>query len=228
MDIFAQLPSVGQITSTGQLPPRANIYDRRGNLVAGPGTVVTIYTARPNMSNEQGCIELMSQLTRRPRAAFERLLANYPVGFDTIFNLAELNEDDYLANESDIRNLCGVSLTTERETRTYYGNNAMSHVAGYIGQITAEQLEEFTLLGYGSGDLIGQAGVERVYERELAGNADRVLRIIDPGGSVMREFATQSGSPPVPVQMTIDRELQRAFTQAMFDAYDYAAPNWGG
>lgn len=228
MDIFAQLPSVGQITSTGQLPPRANIYDRNGNLVAGPGTVVTIYTARPNMSNEQSCIELMSQLTRRPRAAFERLLANYPVGFDTIFNIAELNEDDYLANQSRIEGLCGISVISERETRTYYGNNAMSHVAGYIGQMSPEQLEEYALLGYGSGDLIGQAGVERVYERELAGNADRVLRIIDPGGIVLREFATQSGSPPVPVQMTIDRELQRAFTQAMFDAYDYAAANWGG
>ncbi len=228
MDIFAQLPSVGQITSSGVLPPRASIYDRNGNVVAGTGTVVTLYTARPNMGDENACLNLMAQLTRRPRAAFERLLANYPVGFDTIFSIGELNKEDYDANRDLLTRQCGINIASERQTRAYYGNNAMAHVVGYTGQMSPEQVAEFTPLGYNQGDRIGQGGIERVYERTLAGSADRVLRIIDSGGTVLREFATQSGSDPTPIQLTIDRDLQLALAQAMFDAYNYAAPNWGG
>ncbi|MCU0475264.1 MAG: penicillin-binding transpeptidase domain-containing protein [Anaerolineae bacterium] len=228
MDIFPQLPSVGQITSSGVLPPRANIYDRNGNPVANTGTVVTMYTARPNMTNEAACLSLLAQLTRRPLAAYERLLTNYPPGFDTIFNIGEMNLDTFEANRAALTGTCGISITSERQTRAYYGNNAMGHVAGYTGQMSPEQVAEFTRLGYSSDARIGQAGVERVYERQLAGTAERVLRIIDSGGTVLREFATQSGSAPAPVQMTIDRDLQLAFAQAMFDAYQYAAPDWGG
>ncbi|NOG48822.1 MAG: hypothetical protein HND48_04695 [Chloroflexi bacterium] len=35
MDIFAELPSTGTLTSDGDLAPRANIYDRNGQIVAG-------------------------------------------------------------------------------------------------------------------------------------------------------------------------------------------------
>jgi len=226
MDIFAQLPSVAQITSTGQLPPRGNIYDRDGEQIAGRGKVVTLYTARQQMSNETDCIKLMAQLTRRLSAAFERLLATYNT--DTIFNLGEMNAEDYEANRDALASTCGVSITLDRETRTYYGNNAMSHVAGYTGQMSPEQASQYASLGYNSGDLIGQAGVEQVYERQLAGTSERVLRIIDPGGLVLREFASQGGQDPVPVQMTIDRDLQRVLAQAMADAYDFAYPTWGG
>lgn len=226
MDIFAQLPSVAEITSTGQLLPRANIYDRDGERVAGPGTVITLYTSRQQMSNEVDCIALMARLTRRLSVAFERLFASYNT--DTIFNLGELNAEDYEANRDAISTTCGVNITLDRETRTYYGNNAMSHVAGYIGQMSPEQASQYASLGYNSGDLIGQAGIERVFERQLAGTSERVLRIIEPGGTVLREFASQGGQDPVPVQMTIDRDLQLVLAQAMADAYDYAYPTWGG
>jgi len=226
MDIFAQLPSVAQITSTGQLPPRANIYDRDGELIAGPGSVVTLYTARQQMSNETDCIKLMASLTRRLSAAFERLFAGNNA--DTVFNLGEMNAEEYAANRDALTTLCGVNITLDRQTRTYYGNNAMSHVAGYTGQMSPEQASQYASLGYNSGDLIGQAGVERVFERQLAGTSERVLRIVDPGGTVLREFASQGGEDPLPVQMTIDRDLQRVLAQSMADAYDYAYPTWGG
>lgn len=226
MDIFEELPSVGELTSAGQLKPRGQIYDRSGNLVAGRGTVITMYTARQNMTNEEGCKQLIASITRRPYAAFDQLFALYtdPV---TIFYLADLNQADYDAYRDALTTTCGVNITLDRTTRTYYGNNAMSHVAGYVGQMSPEQQEAYVARGYSVGDVIGQSGVERMLERRLAGTPDRVLRITEPGGTVLREFASSGGQNPVPVQITIDRELQKAVAQAMFDAYDYAYGNWG-
>ncbi|NOG48821.1 MAG: hypothetical protein HND48_04690 [Chloroflexi bacterium] len=177
------------------------------------------------MTDEQGCKALISRLTRRPFIAFDILFAaNFP---ETIFYLAELNAEDYDANQAALTSTCGVSITLDRETRTYYGNNAMSHVAGHVGQITADQQAQYEALGYSAGDLIGQGGVERMFERALAGTPERTLRITEPGGVVLREFSSIGGSAPTPVQMTIDRELQLVVAQAMADAYDFAYPTWG-
>jgi penicillin-binding protein 2 len=226
MDIFEELPSVGELTSAGQLKPRGQIYDRNGQLVAGRGTVITMYTARQNMADEEGCKNLVSNITRRPYAAFDQLFALYtdPV---TIFYLGHVNQADYDANRDALTTICGVNITLDHTTRTYYANNAMSHVAGYVGQMSPEQQEDYVSRGYSVGDVIGQSGVERMLERALAGTPDRVLRITEPGGAVLREFASTGGQNPVPVQITIDRELQRVVAQAMFDAYDYAYGNWG-
>lgn len=225
MDIFAQLPSIGELTSDGRLKPRANIYDRDGQIIAGPGVIVTLYTARQRIANEDLCKSLLASITRRPYAAFDRLFTTMTIP-ETIFYLGEINQSDYLARESELTSICGIT-TLERSGRTYFGNNAMSHTAGYIGQMSAEQQGEYIARGYSVGDMIGQGGVERMLERDLAGTPDRVLRITEPGGTILREFATTGGTDPVPVQMTIDRDLQLVVAQAMADAYDYAYPNWG-
>jgi penicillin-binding protein 2 len=53
------------------------------------------------------------------------------------------------------------------------------------------------------------------------------LRIVEPGGTVLREISSSSGSPASPITLTIDRDLQMIVTQAMVDAFNYAAPDWG-
>lgn len=225
MDIFKELPSVGELTSAGQLKPRGMIYDRNGQLIAGRGVIVTMYTSLQNMSDQDGCKRIISNVTRRPYAAFDQLFSNRT--FDNVFMLGEVNQADYLAWQDALTATCGVNIAVERTTRTYYGNNAMSHVAGYVGQMSPEQQKDYVARGYSVGDVIGQSGVERMFERQLAGVPDRVLRITEPGGTVLREFASTGGKNPVPVQITVDRDLQIEVAQAMFDAYDYAYGNWG-
>lgn len=225
MDIFAELPSVGQLTSAGQLAARARIYDRDGEVIAGTGNVMALYTARQNIPNEDSCKSLLSNVTRRPYVAFDRQFALY--NSESVFFISEITEEDFRARESQLVSQCAVVAYQRSARRVYFGNNVMSHVVGYLGQMSPEQEATYLPRGYSTGDVIGQGGVERMYETTLAGTPDRVLRITEPGGTVLREFATSGGTLPNPIQMTIDRDLQRATAQAIFDAYDYAYPNWG-
>lgn len=226
MDIFDALTADSTISAAGRLPARATVYDRSGQPVASRGTVVALYVNRQSMGNEEGCIGLMTRITRRPSVSFRTLINQYNP--DTNFFLEELNGDVYAANQADLQAQCGIQFTNERSTRTYYGNNAGSHVIGFIGPITAEQEAQYRRRGYNSTDLVGQNGVERVFESSLAGQPARVLRIVEPGGTVLRELGSTQGAPSLPVQMTIDRDLQLAVAQALADAYEYAQPNWGG
>ncbi len=67
-----------------------------------------------------------------------------------------------------------------------------------------------------------------MYEDELAGRSQRVLRVVEPGGMTVRELAGTSGQPAHDVTLTLDLNLQWVAAQALSDAYNTAAGNWGG
>ncbi len=224
MDIFDVMTSETVLSSGGALPARASIYDGSGSPIASPGTVVGMWGSRQNMTNEEGCKDLMAGITRKSRALYEQTFAEN--NLETIFFIGQLNLEDFAGNSETLTSLCGITYTEERAARVYYGNNAMSHVVGLIGFITQEDQQRYLQRGYEIDDLVGRFGVEAAYEQQLAGAPERVLRIREPGGYVLRELGGASGSGAFPVQLTIDRNLQVVVTQALHDAYAYAGDNW--
>jgi penicillin-binding protein 2 len=226
MDIFDALAAGSQIQVFARRDPRGDIYDRDGSLlVEEGGTVYALYVARQNMSSENDCINLLAHALVRPRFELVQLFSNYNP--ETIFLVGDIDPEIYNAEQDDLLATCSVTYL-ERETRRYFGHGAALHVTGYIGQTPADQLDRWVSLGYQPGDLVGLMAVENAYDAVLGGRADRVLRIVEPGGAVLRELAGTEGSPPQPVTLTIDRDLQYAAAQAVTDAYSYAEPNWGG
>ncbi len=225
MDILDTMTASSSIIAAGSLPPRETIYDRSGQPIAQQGFITAVWTRRQSMNSETDCAQLMAEITRRPTTAFLTQFIDFLP--ETDFFLEELNTDTFERFQERIGLTCGISYTRSREGRVYYGNNAMAHSIGYVGPITAEQEAVYRRLGYNSSDVVGQTGVERQYERQLAGTPDRVLRIRDDlSGVVLRELGSSTGSPASPVTTTLDRNLQLATAQAMADAYDYALPNW--
>lgn len=228
MDIFDGLAGGAQIRSMAQPNVRANIYDRDGQLLAEQGgTVIAIYTRRQNIANEAACIDLLATLLRRPRQEFVELFNRLLP--ETAFYLGEIEPDVDAANRQLLSDLCGVGEAQkyERQTRRYYRGNAVSHVLGYIGQIPVDDVSLWQSRGYQTGDLIGRTGVESAFEEQLSGRAQRILRIIEPGGTPIRSLGSTEGTPPTPIMLTIDRDLQATVAQALSDAYNFAEGSWG-
>lgn len=229
MDIFDGLAAGTQIRPVVRREPRANIYDRNGNAVVEQGgTVVALYVRRDTLANEAACLDLLATLLRRQRQD----IADYFGEFlpDSRFYVGEVDADVYASRAGDLLATCSIAdvNTIERQTRRYYRGNAVSHVVGHIGQIPADNLQTWLDRGYETGELIGLDGVELAFEAQLSGQADRILRITEPGGIAVRELGSSEGTAPQPVTLTIDRELQAEVAQALADAYNYAEPNWGG
>lgn len=226
LDIFPTLTANAEMTSSGRLAQRADIYDRNGNPVASQGEIVVLYGIRQNMTSQTDCELRLAQLTRRSQASFQNFFANY--GPETIFFLVEMPSQTYYANQAEIDSLCGVfaDYTRTYQTRVYYGGGAMSTITGWVGAMTPTQQADYLRRGYAIDAAIGQSGIERGYEEVLAGTPERVLRINEPGGVVLAEYGSTAGSPPNPVRLTIDRDLQVAVADAMSDAYTYALPDW--
>src|SRR5690606_5238617 len=120
--------------------------------------------------------------------------------------------------------LCAVETTT-RNTRQYVGELA-PHVVGYVAQIQPEQVAEYESRGYPSDALIGQEGIERSFERELAGKIGGRLLIVAPTGETLRVLGESPAEPGQSVYLTIDRDLQAAVQDAFIEAYNEAGPTW--
>lgn len=229
MDIINGLAAGAEVEIAAERQPRGNIYDRNGNLlVEENGTVYELYAQRLSMSDLDECITLMAYATQTERTELLERDASYNA--DTIYYIADIDRYAINRNATALEEICGVTLDNgliqTREDRRYVGHGAATHVTGYIGQIDDADLERFEEVGYRLGDLVGKAGVEQVYEEALAGRPARVLRISEPGGTVIRELGGASGIDPVSVTLTIDRDLQLITGTALSDAYNYAAPNW--
>lgn len=225
MDIVNGLVGGSQVIVTSRSLPRGNIYDRSGNLlVEEGGTMIALYGARQNMVGEADCVELLGHVLKRRTYDIQQYFAAYdPI---TIFYLGEIDEETDTTYGAELDQKCVVTRFP-RDTRRYVGNGAAAHVTGYIAYATQDQLNALRDLGYREGALVGQMGVEKLYEQQLAGQPEQVLQVISPSGVILRELGGRQGTQPQSVTLTIDRNLQMVAGQAMADAYNYAAGNWG-
>lgn len=101
-----------------------------------------------------------------------------------------------------------------KPVRQYEVGVLASHLLGYIGEISDEELKSEEYSGYFSGDYIGKSGIERSWERLLHGRDGGRQIEVDARGRILR---TISENPPVvgaSLVLTIDAELQKRTEQS--------------
>jgi len=112
--------------------------------------------------------------------------------------------------------------------RNYPYKDVTSHVLGYIGQISKEELarlqtpersdggqEQKTFANYAGGDLIGKIGIENEYESLLRGVNGKELVEVDSMGKIIRKLGLTDPIPGQNITLTLDIALQKAAFEAM-------------
>jgi len=126
------------------------------------------------------------------------------VPFSLIASLAERKDS-----------LPGVSWNS-KPLRNYADLRSLSHVVGYVGDITRDELTQLYNQGYQQGDTIGKTGIERQYDALLRGKDGRETRTVDVRG---RRIAGQGTRVPPEtgknLVLTIDRRIQTLAEQAL-------------
>jgi len=102
----------------------------------------------------------------------------------------------------------GVSTNFETE-RTYpYGDTA-SHILGYVGSISPQQLARLSKEGYAPGDQVGRAGIEQSFQQYLHGTAGSERLIVNSLGQVVGVAGRTPPKPGGNVELTISLPLER-------------------
>ena len=126
--------------------------------------------------------------------------------------------------------LPGVSLDDSGLVRHYPAGEAMSHLLGYVGKISPEDLAADREASgedkafYAEDDTVGVAGLEWTMEKMLRGHKGKRWVEFDNTGVVQRVIP-EEGSPAVPgknLKLTIDAELQEAVSGILKWGIDFA------
>jgi len=101
-------------------------------------------------------------------------------------------------------------LTIEPDLiRLYPKKNFATHVLGYIGEITKNELEEHKELNYKMGDIIGKNGVESTFEQYLKGQKGGHFIEVDSIGRKIKTLKTDPSKKGSNIKLTIDMNIQK-------------------
>ena len=103
------------------------------------------------------------------------------------------------------------------DTIRYYPNgNTASHIVGYLGKISERDKAHYVdELGYNSNDLVGQDGIESVFESTLKGSDGVRVVQVNAYGEFVREVSYSEPKKGDNVYLTIDLDLQQTAEDAL-------------
>lgn len=213
-----------QATHTSQIKipaQRGVIYDRNGEILANnvPGLNVTIvpnelYEKYGEQRSREKVKELAEVVGADATAVLERYDAASAVG-DTYSPLlvkegAGRDAVTYVSERTE--EFPGVSVN-EDWVRSYPEGGLASHVLGYTGAVTQEELAQSAFKGLPNDSVVGKSGVEYYYEELLRGEAgwneydvDAYGRIVPEGARVdsYGQFVDENGRP---IEVSASEEL---------------------
>ncbi|MFN3999112.1 penicillin-binding protein 2 [Algoriphagus sp.] len=191
-------------------PYRGLVYDRNGKLLVfnNPIFDVMIVPKEFKVGDTTRFCELF-------KISKEQLIESYTVArkYSSVKPstfIKQISTKDFARIQDFLVDYPGLFIMT-RSVRSY-PNSTAGHALGYIGEISAGQLERDSLKYYSQGDYVGLSGMERYYENELRGRKGVKYKMvnvrgIDKGPFKDGEYDTASVAGKN-ITSTIDMDLQ--------------------
>lgn len=104
-----------------------------------------------------------------------------------------------------------------RPIRRYLEVESLAHVLGYVGEIGRDEYKILFNKGYSSDDMVGKAGIEKVYDSILKGTDGHLLKTVDVKGRDLAAEQTKVETPKAGKRLvlTIDRSIQQLAEKAL-------------
>mgnify|MGYP001420619224 FL=1 len=199
---------------------RGEIYDRGGNIplvLNVDSFALDIVPAEVPADLRDTVFLKLAHITGRP---VEELRSKIPASYYHLYQPVEvIGAVPYsmiVAVAERLDELPGVTWHA-KPRRNYVETGSLSHLIGYVGDITREELKLLFNQGYQAGDVIGKSGIEKQYDSLLRGRDGREYRVVDVRGRKIAG-AEPSVDPPVMgrnVILTIDRRIQELAEKAL-------------
>ena len=198
---------------------RGEIFDRNANIPMVLNTNTFAVSITPGEISKEVLPTVMTRLAgllQIPVTEIEKKLpANVRRSFQSIEIRSNLPYEVITAFAENIDELPGVSWHS-KPRRNYVETGSFSHILGYVGDITKEELKTFYNKGYTANTSIGKAGIEKYYDEWLRGEDGSEYRTVDARGRLI-----ENNTAFIPPKMgnnlilTIDRKIQKLAEDAL-------------
>jgi penicillin-binding protein 2 len=199
-------------------PTRGQIVDRKGRLLAVNKPTFVIGVVRERSEDPAALVDTLTErlsLSDRELKAFqERSERRRP--FEAVPIKLGLDDAALATVAVDLHQLPGV-VVDAKLTRDYPYGEALSHVLGYVGRVSAEDLFELDAERYRSTLHTGKVGLEKRYEPLLHGKPGYQYVETNAHGRVLRVLEKQAPVPGKNLRLYLDLDLQREAVAALGD-----------
>lgn len=200
------------------LPPRGEIHDRNGVLLADNNTILSLELIPEQI---QDIDETFLQLRQHINIAQEdiesyKARSSNRLGHDGIVLKRNVSIKEQAALALIRHELTGVRLATE-VVRHYPHGEKFVHALGAIRRITVEDLKELDQSQYAGMQFVGGTGIEKFYEEALRGERGHRTVEVDATGRVIAEIEEQREPPLQGANITthLDYNIQIAAHEAL-------------
>jgi penicillin-binding protein 2 len=193
-------------------PPRGLILDRKGVVLANNRASFNIQ-AIPEVINEHP--EVFDRLALLLNITASKLRKKY------LDERSKVRRFEYVNIETDVDKdivakvashtyfLPGISVGIV-PVRNYPFGNFASHILGYVREISADKLSSDDYSSYHNGDVVGQTGVESVWEQYLQGQRGLLRVVVNATGIRVGELHSNDEIQGSSLWLTLDYKIQKA------------------
>ncbi len=189
-------------------PARGLIYDRNGVLLANNVPSFNLYVTLEDVTDRERLIKRLVGLIGLDEARLRKRLSERGAKLLPRKLKGGLTLREAALIESHRLDLPGVMVQAESQ-RNYPARLTASHLLGYVGEVSGDQLEKPEFGDLHQGSIVGQYGVEHTYDRFLRGRAGQKVIEADALGHEKRTVEVQKPEAGDDLYLTIDLRLQK-------------------
>jgi penicillin-binding protein 2 len=207
---FREMAENNHLRTLPMRAPRGVLYDRDGKVLVENRYSTKISIVREQIQDLDETIRALVRIAgldeQNVRDAIER--RRREPSYRPIEIIADATLDQLARIEAHKLELPGV-VRQDVPTRRY-PDGLGAHLFGYVGEITDAQLDRPEFEGLQSGAVVGQAGVELAYNRDLMGQDGNRYVVVNSVGREIGAAGEEAATEGRRLQLTIDGDIQRA------------------
>ena len=215
-EYYSELADSNRVRYQEIAAPRGNIYDRRGReIVTNRPSFNVIWTRENNKIDDEWLKTLSRILGQDTSTLLEKIRKMVGVPGHIPVRLAEDISWDMVARIENNRMYLPEIKIEVVPLRVYHQGNMASHLIGYLGEISKEELDKADKELYRGGDLVGKMGLERLREKDLRGEKGREYMEVNALGFEQKNLKGVEPLPGQDLHLTLDIDLQRIAEEEM-------------
>ena len=209
--------AANQVRIVPEPAPRGRILDRNGVVLVDNRASNVVAVDRSKVANDAQRDELLAGLAVVLGTTHDELRRRYDdrgVSPYTPVPVAEDVPEETMVLLRERQSEFPPVVAKRVAVRTYPNGNLAAHVLGYVGEVNREEMDAHPG-EYRLGDVIGKAGVEKVYEADLRGDDGEQVIEVDARGTPIRILDRRAPVQGHDVVLSIDIGVQRVAEEAL-------------
>lgn len=212
-DYYAKQSDGNRLRQSRILAPRGIIYDSEGKELVNnlPGYAVVL---QKQSSYKPETLQRLSNLLQMPVEEINAKIKASENFYEPIMLKNNLDQQMVTKIEEQRRYMPEVMLSVQ-PIRNYPYHELAVHALGYVGEVSAYEIEQGLFKNISQGSLVGKGGLEKTYDKYLRGEDGAFMEEVDVAGNVVKHYDSVQPIPGKNLKLTIDYELQKeleAFT----------------